>query len=104
MWQPINQNDLLIMIDTAEWSMGPELKVSPHRWQLPPIGDLGGGFWVVAIIGQKCIYYNDIEDGFNMSEFEEIDRIGEYLSNQSDLLPFIHSYYQHFMKEITSAT
>ena len=68
------------------------------------IGDLGGGFWVVAIIGQKCIYYNDIEDGFNESEFEETGQIGEYLTNQSELLPFIQSYYQHFMKEITSAS
>jgi len=68
------------------------IKVTPTKWQLPPWGDDGGGFWVVALIGQECIYYNDIEEGFNTSYYQVFGHIKDYYCEQFDLLSFLHSY------------
>ena len=64
------------------WNM---IKVPPTKWRCSPMGDLGGGFWVVGILGERCLYYNDIEAGYNWSSFHEVGTIDEYHSNQSSL-------------------
>lgn len=35
--------------------------------------------------GAEVIYYNDIEDGFNISEYEAYGQIKEYWCNQDEL-------------------
>lgn len=59
----------------------------PAKWHLSPWGDLGGGFWVVAVRDDRVLWYNDIEDGFNVSRFTETGTIPstEYSCNQDDL-------------------
>lgn len=47
------------------------IRIQPERWELKPWGDEGGGFWVVAICGRHAIWYNDIEEGFEVSSFEQ---------------------------------
>ena len=54
---------------------------TPEKWLNDPLGDLGGGFWVVAIVGDRGIYYNDIEDGFNVSTFTSWGEIDDYVCN-----------------------
>ena len=110
MWRPLRQEKLLDMIDNAEWLMEPpvralwdRIKVRPQKWQHSPWGDEGGGFWVVAVVGQQCVYYNDIEDGFNASPFADWGRISEYHCNQPDLLSFINGYHQTFAGAVTAA-
>ena len=61
------------------------IKINPQKWTLPPWGDEGGGFWVVGLIGANCIYYNDIEDGFNFSSYTEFGRIDDYNCSLSNL-------------------
>ena len=61
------------------------VRIKPVKWQLPPWGDLGGGFWVVGIIGTGVLWYNDIEDGFNRSPYTTYGIIGAYLCNQDEL-------------------
>jgi hypothetical protein len=58
------------------------------RWQLSPWGDQSGGFWVVAVSDDRVLWFNDIEDGFNVSRFTVSGRIPatEYWCNQ-DRLP-----------------
>ncbi len=92
MWQPISEDDLLPLIATAEAAMAPpalalweRVRIQPVKWALPPWGDMGGGFWVVAVVGQECVWYNDIEDGFNVSRFETTGRIADYWCSQSEL-------------------
>ena len=96
------------VIDNAEWMMAPstrtfwdKIKVKPQKWQLPPMEDMGGGFWVVAVVGQKCIYYNDIEEGFNLSSYEQVGHINDYWCNQSDLASFANSYCQDFIAAVS---
>ncbi len=76
------------------------IKIKPQKWNLSPWGDEGGGFWVVALIGQECIYYNDMEDGFNISRFSTFGCIDDYRCNQTELTLCIRSFCQAFMREI----
>lgn len=61
--------------------------VHPEKWQQHPYGNLGGGFWVVALIGRTAIWFNDIEDGFNRSNYVQAGTIpdNEYWCDQTDL-------------------
>ena len=61
------------------------IKIDPHKWSQEPHGNQGGGFWVVAIIGNSVIWFNDIEEGFNRSTFKEFGKIEEYYCNQDKL-------------------
>ena len=89
-WSPIEEPALFDLITHAElilegldksfWRL---IKLNaPEKWLNHPLGDLGGGFWVVAIVGNRCVYYNDIEDGFNVSTFKSWGEIDDYYSNQ----------------------
>ncbi len=61
------------------------IRIDPEKWQLPPYGDTGHGFWVVALIGQSVIWYNDVEEGFNRSRYAAYGTIGDYWCNQDEL-------------------
>ncbi|WP_027386493.1 hypothetical protein [Chryseobacterium gregarium] len=54
------------------------VKIKPVKWNEKEYGTEGGGFWIVAIFSGKVIWYNDIEEGFNISEFEKLGEISEY--------------------------
>lgn len=92
MWKPISLNELEINILKGELELKGELlnfwnliKIEPQKWQEKEYGREGGGFWVVAIFGNDVIYYNDIEEGFNISPYETYGHIKEYWCNQSEL-------------------
>jgi hypothetical protein len=48
--------------------------IAPQKWSQFPYGDEGGGFWAV-VFGSKVLWYNAIEDRFNVSHFAEPGRI-----------------------------
>lgn len=77
-------------MSTSERSLWQNLNIKPEKWVLTPWGDEGGGFWVVAIYGNTCIYYNDIEEGFNTSSYAEYGRIDKYFCDQDELQWVIH--------------
>ena len=96
-WTPITSEALRREIDAGVTKMSPRervlwsfLRVTPQKWALSPWGDAGGGFWVVAVGGETCIYYNDIEDGFNVSRFTRHGVIDDYFCNQDELQWVIH--------------
>ncbi|AXR70199.1 hypothetical protein DPV73_18930 [Leptospira mayottensis] len=62
------------------------IQVYPTKWKEKSYGQAGGGFWVVAIIGERVIWFNDIEYGFNISRYSEYELIDEYWCNQDELL------------------
>jgi hypothetical protein len=91
-WQPITETELLDMINKSYDRMTPEqrktwetIKIEPQKWTQEPYGNEGGGFWVVAIIGNVVIWFNDIENGFNRSSFTILGQIDEYYCNQDNL-------------------
>jgi len=90
MWQPYQQSEIQEMIDVGCQKLKPEerkfweqVKVNPQQWQLSPWGDQGGGFWVVAIYSNKVLWFNDIEEGWNVSTYQEQGVIQEYWCDQA---------------------
>ena len=73
------------------------IKIEPEKWKEKQKGHEGNGFWIVAIMGKAVIYYNDIEEGYNLSPFTTFGEIDEYYCNQAELYQIIESLY----KEIT---
>lgn len=91
-WTPFSEAELREEIEQGVAKMSaPQrwlwkaIKIPPQKWRLPPWGDRGGGFWVVAILGEAVLWYNDIEEGFNRSSYSEFGLIGEYWCNQDEL-------------------
>jgi len=93
-WKPISEAQLWDEINAAHDRMPPPqrrlwdaIKVPPVKWQQHPWGDQGNGFWVVAVLGNRVVWFNDIEDGFNTSRFEAWGQIpdNEYWCNQDEL-------------------
>jgi len=91
-WEPISEAALWDKIIDAEGRMNPQLfrlweaiRITPEKWNETSYGALGGGFWVVAIIGNRAIWFNDIEDGFNCSSYIVLGKLAEYWCNQDEL-------------------
>lgn len=91
-WMPISEVELWDLVIRAEARMSPQLsrvwqaiKITPQKWSEPSYGKEGGGFWVVAVIGENAIWYNDIEDGFNRSSYRHHGELDEYVCNQDEL-------------------
>ncbi|XZE19390.1 hypothetical protein SH449x_004709 [Pirellulaceae bacterium SH449] len=104
MWNPISLQDLNALIiesvsefDAVQTRLWHAIKIAPAKWELHPWGDEGGGFWAVGLIGRNVIWYNDIEDGFNISSFSTYGTIDAYYCNQGSLQPVVYDLIQWLM-------
>ena len=89
LWDKLNQGwDNMTFEQRRAWEA---IRIPPEKWALPPWGDHGGGFWVVALIGRRAIWYNDIEEGFNRSRYERYGTISDYYCNQDELEMVIYA-------------
>ena len=91
-WEPISEeaiwddiNSSWERMDFPQRHLWESIRIDPEKWELHPWGDLGGGFWVVAILGKTVIWYNDIEHGFNRSTYTKYGTLDHYWCNQDDL-------------------
>ena len=91
-WEPISEASLWDMINEAEQRMSPQqarlwevIRVPPQKWSEESYGNVGNGFWVVAVVGTTVVWYNDIEDGFNRSSYSAFGKIDGYWCNQDEL-------------------
>ena len=91
-WMPITLSELQELIDlgvskmtSEQINMWNEISVVPEKWQEISYGQEGDGFWVVAICEDEIIWYNDIEEGFNISKFSVIGKIDDYGAEQDEL-------------------
>ena len=91
-WHPLSEEQFLDLLNASFKRMPPiqrnlwsAIQINPEKWIQHPYGDKGGGFWAVAIIGQAVIWYNDIEGGFNRSNFSKYGVIDQYRCNQDSL-------------------
>jgi hypothetical protein len=64
------------------WEM---IRIDPEKWRQHPYGDMGVGFWAVALIGTSVVWYNEIENGFNRSQYTRHGLIDQYWCNQDNL-------------------
>jgi hypothetical protein len=91
-WAPITEKEIASLIADAVAVMEPParslwslIRIRPAKWRLSPWGDEGGGFWAVGILGQRVVWYNDIEEGFNISRYEHHGVISDYRCSQDEL-------------------
>jgi len=91
-WTPISLAELRQLIHDGESRMSPQalrlwqaIRIAPQKWSEARYGEPGGGFWVVAVIGNMAIWYNDIEDGFNCTTYADAGKIDKYMCNQDEL-------------------
>lgn len=104
-WTPAGLSDINKIIEYQPFLLNQEelafwnfIKVPPDKWHEHSMGNEGGGFWVVGIAGNKAIYYNDIEDGFNLSTFVQFGTLDEYNCSQIELHELIISLYECIRK------
>ncbi|MBE9597876.1 hypothetical protein [Pedobacter sp. MC2016-24] len=75
------------------------IKIAPQKWQEKEYGNEGGEFWVVAIFGNAVVFYNDIEEGFNVSTCQTYGYISEYWCEQSELDWIVKLVYRRINEE-----
>ncbi len=100
-WAPISEVDLWDLVIKAEARVFPQLsrlwqaiKITPQKWNEQSYGQAGGGFWVVALIGENAIWYNDIEDGFNRSSSRHVGELDEYSATKMSWRPLFKVYWR----------
>ena len=91
-WTPIELDELNSLIKEGSSKMSDIQKqiwelisIEPEKWSEEEFGKEGGGFWVVAIAGKKVIWYNDIEEGFNVSSYIDYGQLDAYGAEQDEL-------------------
>ncbi len=91
-WKPFTELDLWDEINASWCRMTPpqrilweRIRIEPVKWSEASYGDERGGFWVVGLIGNTVIWYNDIEEGFNRSSYTKHGVIDQYLCNDDEL-------------------
>jgi hypothetical protein len=93
-WRPVSIEELREILARELRHCSDELRAylssvafEPAKWQQSPYGDEGNGFWAIASDQGRVLWYNDIEDGFNVSAFTEEGAIpsDEYWCNQDEL-------------------
>ncbi|WP_282628984.1 hypothetical protein [Empedobacter sedimenti] len=92
-WTPISLKELNTIIETSVAVMDTEvlsfwnsIKIVPEKRQAPTYSD-NDYFWVVGKTEKYIIYYNDIEEGFNISLENNLSYI-EVTSAEQDELHF----------------
>jgi hypothetical protein len=100
-WEPITIEKIYGFILDTEKELNGELsnfwelfKIYPEKWTEETYGKEGDGFWVVGLIGKNVIWYNDIEEGFNISSYKTYGTIDEYFCNQDELTWTIKRLFQ----------
>lgn len=91
-WEPIEFNQLNKLINQGVDKMTLEQKeiwnqisIHPIKWEEDEYGEDGNGFWVVGISKGRVIWYNDIEEGFNISTYTKTGKLDEYAAKQDEL-------------------
>ena len=90
-WEPISATELEELVNKQLNDCGPELiavferyKVNPFRAPIDRYGREEHVF-VVARKGDEVMYFEDVEDGFNLSPISTDGKILEHWCNHDDL-------------------
>jgi hypothetical protein len=103
MWKPADKSrilkdiyycELMLSLQPSRLKFWEHIRIEPEKWIENTVGKQGGGFWVVGMIGKKVIYYNDIEEGYNLSSFINYGEVEHYYAGQAELHEKIEGLYQ----------
>jgi hypothetical protein len=82
-WELMNAaRDRMTTVQRRLWE---QVRISPQRWRQQPWGQSTNGFWAVGVIGMHVVWFNEIEEGFNLSHYTIFGTIDEYWCNQDEL-------------------
>lgn len=93
-WKPLTGDEVqsvvgaeLIDCSDDQRAYFASVAIEPQRWRQSPWGDESGGFWAVAVDHDRVLWFNDFEEGFNVSRFTDRGTIPEreYWCNQDPL-------------------
>ena len=91
-WQPISESEIMNEINSSCERMSPDqkqfweaIKNTPNKWREKKYGKEVESFWVVAIIGNTIVWYNDIEEEFNHSKYHNYGEIDDDWCYQNEL-------------------
>ena len=88
-------NDELKM-ENEDLKIWNSIKVDLIKWDINNHGKPYDEFWIAGLIGKNVLWYNDIEDGWNISTWNTYGTINEYWCNQDDLISAIKNI-KHLM-------
>ena len=100
-WKPVNHNQLVNLLahqhqqlDESQQNLWDAIRLPyPELWQQHPWGDEGCGFWVIAVAGRSCIYFNDISGGFSCGTFQRWGKIDTYKASDATLPGALHTLF-----------
>jgi hypothetical protein len=91
-WNPISLDAMMDLIAEGEAEMEQDMlaswnliKTAPEKWDQESYRDEEVKFWVVGLAGKTAIYYQDIEEGFNISGFTTYGHLDETGYEQDEL-------------------
>lgn len=74
----------LIESDSRIFRLWHKIKVAPSLWrQIQYSGE--GSFWVIAIMGNHCLYFNPVEKGWGWGQYQKWGSIESYHWEQDDI-------------------
>lgn len=83
--------DSVAEMDEPERRLWDLIRVRPERWRQSPEGNLvGGGFWVVAVLGRRVIWWNEVEPGFNVTPYRQHGTIDGFGWSDDELHHLVH--------------
>jgi hypothetical protein len=59
------------------------IRIDPEQWCQEQYPD-GKPFWVIGILGRRCLYWNSVEGGWGWGRYARWGRISEYHWNDLD--------------------
>ncbi len=65
----------------ALWEL---MQIDPAPWAQQQYCD-SGTFWVSAVIGNRCLYFNDVEEGWGWGRFSQWGRVDGYHEDQQEV-------------------
>ena len=89
----IRQEEL--QLKTPHKKLWHKVRRTPEKWACAN----GGEFWIVGTSNQNVIWYNHIEEGFNISNFQKTGKIEDYWCNQDELTHIMHKLSDQLARE-----
>lgn len=109
-WKPVSYPQLLNLLTLETQTLKEDTQPlwqsislpQPELWAQHPWGDEGCGFWVVAVAGRQCIYYNDISRGFAQGSFSRWAVIDDYAASNTSLHDMLSQLMQQPAQEASA--
>jgi len=60
------------------------IRIEPNRWSQEQYSG-GKQFWVIGVLGNRCLYFNEVEGGWGWGRYEQWGKISVYHWQQDEI-------------------